>query len=52
MLAGAVLMLITQTISLTDAVKSINLHVIGFLFGMFSIISALERSGILKHVAF
>jgi Na+/H+ antiporter NhaD/arsenite permease-like protein len=52
MLIGAVLMLITQTISLSDALKSINLQVIGFLFGMFSIISALERSGILKHVAF
>jgi Na+/H+ antiporter NhaD/arsenite permease-like protein len=52
MLAGAVLMLITQTISVSDALKSINLQVIGFLFGMFSIISALESSGILKHVAF
>ncbi|MDP9304970.1 MAG: SLC13 family permease [Thermoproteota archaeon] len=45
-------MLITQTISLSDALKSINLQVIGFLFGMFSIISAYDRSGILKHVAF
>lgn len=48
---GAVLMLVFQTIDLESAAKSIQLDVILFLFGMFSIVSALDRSGLLKMVA-
>ena len=48
MLIGAALMIIFQIISIETAIKSINLDVIGFLFGMFSIVSALDMSGVLK----
>ena len=51
MLIGAALMVVFQIISVDSAIKSINLDVIGFLFGMFSIVSALDRSGVLKVVA-
>jgi Na+/H+ antiporter NhaD/arsenite permease-like protein len=51
MLIGAALMIGLQVISLEDAFKAINLDVIIFLFGMFSIVSALDRSGVLKFVA-
>jgi Na+/H+ antiporter NhaD/arsenite permease-like protein len=51
MVIGAILMLAFQVISLESALKSINLDVIGFLFGMFSIVTALDRSGMLKLVA-
>ena len=51
MLVGAALMIGLQVISLEDAFKAINLDVIIFLFGMFSIVSALDRSGVLKFVA-
>jgi Na+/H+ antiporter NhaD/arsenite permease-like protein len=51
MLIGAILMLVFQVISLESAVKSISLDVIGFLFGMFSIVTALDRSGMLKLIA-
>ena len=51
MLIGAILMLVFQVISLEFAVKSISLDVIGFLFGMFSIVTALDRSGMLKLIA-
>ena len=51
MLIGAALMIGLQVISLEDAFKAINLYVIIFLFGMFSIVSALDRSGVLKFVA-
>jgi Na+/H+ antiporter NhaD/arsenite permease-like protein len=44
-------MLAFQAISLQSALKSINLDVIGFLFGMFSIVTALDKSGVLKLVA-
>ena len=51
MLIGAGLMVGLQAISIDDAFKAINLDVIIFLFGMFSIVSALDRSGVLKYVA-
>lgn len=51
MLIGAVLMLVFQVIGLEDAIKSIQLDVIMFLFGMFSIVTALDRSGVLKLLA-
>ncbi len=51
MLIGAALMVGFQIISIESAFKSINLDVIGFLFGMFSIVSALEMSGVIKLVA-
>ncbi len=51
MLIGAAVMIGLQVISLEDAFKAINLDVIIFLFGMFSIVSALDRSGVLKFVA-
>ncbi len=45
MLIGAALMIAFQITSVESAVKSINLDVLGFLFGMFSIVSALDKSG-------
>lgn len=51
MLIGAALMVGLQIISIQDAFRAINLDVIIFLFGMFSIVSALDRSGVLKFVA-
>ena len=51
MVIGAVLMLALQVISVQSALKSINLDVIGFLFGMFSIVTALDKSGVIKLVA-
>ena len=51
MLIGAALMVGLKIISIQDAFKAINLDVIIFLFGMFSIVSALDRSGVLKFVA-
>jgi len=51
MLIGAGLMVGLHVISIEDALKAINLDVNIFLFGMFSIVSALDRSGVLKYVA-
>lgn len=50
MLIGAVLMITFQIMSIETAIKSINLDVIGFLFGMFSIVSALDMSGVLRVI--
>jgi len=44
-------MIVFQVIGLEAAFKSINLDVIGFLFGMFSIVTALDKSGVLRLVA-
>lgn len=44
-------MIVFQVIGLESAFKSINLDVIGFLFGMFSIVTALDKSGVLRLVA-
>jgi Na+/H+ antiporter NhaD/arsenite permease-like protein len=51
MLIGAALMIVLGTISVEAAVRSVNLDVIAFLFGMFSIVSALERAGVLRKFA-
>jgi Na+/H+ antiporter NhaD/arsenite permease-like protein len=48
---GAILMLGTQTISIHQILNAINFHVIGFLFGMFSIMSALDKAGVLQTFA-
>jgi len=51
MLIGAALMIGFQVISPESAFKSVQIDVIMFLFGMFSIVSALDRAGVLKFVA-
>lgn len=51
MLIGASLMLVLQVITVEAALASVNLEVIGFLFGMFSIVSALDRAGVLQRIA-
>lgn len=51
MLVGAALMIALQVISIEAAFRSINLDVIAFLFGMFSIVSGLERAGVLRRIA-
>src|SRR5579863_6967901 len=51
MLIGAALMIGFQIISPESAFKAVQLDVIMFLFGMFSIVSALEKAGVLKMVA-
>lgn len=51
MLFGAVAVLLTGQISPIDALKSINLDVILFLFGMFVVGQALEESGYLSHLS-
>jgi Na+/H+ antiporter NhaD/arsenite permease-like protein len=51
MLIGAALMIGFQVIPIESTVKSIQLDVIAFLFGMFSMVSALDKSGVLRLVA-
>ncbi len=51
MLIGAALMIGFGIISPESAFKSVQLDVIMFLFGMFSIVSALDRSGVIKFLA-
>ena len=51
MLIGAALMIGLQVIGVQAAFESVNLDVIAFLFGMFSIVSALDRAGVLQRVA-
>lgn len=51
MLIGAALMIGFGIISPSGAFKSVQLDVIMFLFGMFSIVSALDKSGVIKFVA-
>jgi len=51
MLGGAIAVLITAQISPIDAFKSINFDVIFFLFGMFVIGEALEKSGYLSYLS-
>lgn len=50
MLFGATAVLITGQITPYDALKSINIDVMLFLFGMFVIGRALEDSGYLSHI--
>jgi len=52
MLFGAIAVLITGQISPKDALKSINLDVMIFLFSMFVIGVALEESGYLSHLSY
>ena len=47
---GTILVLGFGIIPIESALESINFQVIIFLFGMFSITSALERSGVLNYV--
>ncbi|HKU84185.1 MAG TPA: SLC13 family permease [Candidatus Nitrosocosmicus sp.] len=47
---GSILVLGFGIIPIQSALESINFQVIIFLFGMFSITTALERSGVLDHV--
>jgi Na+/H+ antiporter NhaD/arsenite permease-like protein len=51
MSVGAVLMIVFQIVNIESAAKSIQLDVLIFLFSMFSIVSAVDRSGLLKLVA-
>lgn len=52
MLFGAIAVLITGQITPFDALKSVNLDVMLFLFGMFVIGRALEDSGYLSHLSY
>ncbi len=52
MLSGAISVLITGQISMTNALKSVNPDVMLFLFGMFVIGQALEESGYLSHLSY
>ena len=51
MLLGAIAVLLTLEISPQNAIKSINLDVMFFLFGMFVIGRAMEESGYLSHLS-
>lgn len=51
MLIGAALMVGLQVTGISDAYRAVKLEVIAFLFGMFSLVSALERAGVLKALA-
>jgi Na+/H+ antiporter NhaD/arsenite permease-like protein len=50
MLAGATAMIFSGAIPLQSAYAAINLEVIFFLLGMFSIVAAMELSGLLEHL--
>lgn len=52
MLGGALAVLLTGQISPENAILSINMDVIFFLFGMFVVGEALEESGYLAHLSF
>jgi Na+/H+ antiporter NhaD/arsenite permease-like protein len=50
MFAGAVATIFLNGISLKEAYAAINLDVVFFLIGMFSIVSGLEASGLLQYL--
>ncbi|MGC9135683.1 SLC13 family permease [Caldivirga sp.] len=52
MLIGASIMIGTGVVTPSEALSSINLNVIIFLFSLFTIASALEVSGFLSYVAY
>ncbi|MBI2673307.1 anion transporter [Candidatus Woesearchaeota archaeon] len=52
MLFGALAVLITRQITLVEALNSINLDILLFLFGMFIIGYALEESGYLSYISY
>jgi Na+/H+ antiporter NhaD/arsenite permease-like protein len=51
MLTGATAMIFSGAIPLQSAYAAINLDVIFFLLGMFSIVAAMDLSGLLEHLA-
>ena len=51
MLIGAALMIIAQVVTIEQAFLAVNLEVIAFLFGMFTIVSGLERAGVIRGLA-
>jgi Na+/H+ antiporter NhaD/arsenite permease-like protein len=50
MLGGAVAMIFSGSLSLRDAYGAVNLDVILFLLGMFSIVAAMDISGLLEYL--
>jgi Na+/H+ antiporter NhaD/arsenite permease-like protein len=50
MLAGAVAMIFSGSLSLQTAYAAINLDVIFFLLGMFSVVAAIDLSGLLEYL--
>src|SRR5690349_25092614 len=50
MLAGAVAMIFSGSLSLQTAYAAINPEVIFFLLGMFSIVAAMDLSGLLEYL--
>lgn len=52
MTLGAVGVILTDQISIASAIKAVNIDVILFLFGMFTIGQALEMSGYLSHLSY
>jgi Na+/H+ antiporter NhaD/arsenite permease-like protein len=52
MLGGAIAVLVTGQISPADVLKTINIDVMLFLFGMFVVGRAVEDSGYLAHVSY
>lgn len=52
MLLGALIVLVSGSISFVDAWNAINFDVMFFLFGMFVVGQALEESGYLSHLSY
>lgn len=52
MTVGAIAVLITRQINIHDALRAINIEVIGYLFGVFVIGQALEESGYLGQLSY
>ncbi len=52
MLGGAVAVIVTGQISVSSALASINIDVISFLFGMFTVGEALDKSGFLSAISY
>lgn len=52
MLGGAIIVLLTREITIRNAIKSINIDVMLFLFGMFVVGHALEESGYLSYISY
>ncbi len=51
MTLGAMLLLLAGGISPVDAFAAVDFRVLGFLLGMFSIVAAMELSGLLQRIA-
>lgn len=51
MMAGAVGMVFLGVLTPKEAVEAVDFNVIVFLFGMFSIVAAMEASGLLEYLA-